>query len=449
MTQHGLPDGIEEAIDPIDTTEFRGDTTDLSVVDDQVSEASVVGLGEAAHGLRDCSTLKHRLFARLVTEHGFRLFGMETHLSEALAINEYVVHGEGDVETALETLKFWIWQTEAVKSLIEWMRAFNEGRPLSDRIRFYGLDAQSTNAPVTELTAFLEAVDPAFHEDVADTLEIARNVHQPHATDDENQPHTTDDDTAVTDDVVRERVDTVETVVADLTDQFETRKAEYVDATSERAYQLASRHLRVLEQATDLEAIDLEHGRGVEYSRTRDRYMGENLAWVRTFEERDRIAVWAADAHLRKGNDHRDGPSDGGPLGYHLDRRFGSEYCALALEFGRGSVQTIDTGGDTAEFPVKELRSPPTDTLLGALFDQSSEPCYLDLGAAGEGDSVTAWLEDAQPHSGAVLSYDPEMEVGLESDHRVDLTWEFDGLFFVPETDAAAPLPMVFARATE
>jgi len=36
MTQHGLPDSIEEAIDPIDATEFRGDTTDLAVVDDSV-----------------------------------------------------------------------------------------------------------------------------------------------------------------------------------------------------------------------------------------------------------------------------------------------------------------------------------------------------------------------------------------------------------------------------
>ena len=440
MSQHRLPDSIEERINPIDTTAFTGDTTDLSVIDDQVSEASIVGLGEAAHGLRDCSTLKHRLFARLVTEHGFRLFGMETHLSEALAINEYVVHGEDDVETALETLEFWIWQTEAVKSFIEWMRAFNGGRPLSDRIRFYGLDVQSTKASASELTEFLKAVDPAFNKDMADALEIAQDSLQPHATDDE---------TAVTDDAVRKCIDTVEALVADLTEQFETRKAEYVDATSERAYQMASRHLRLLEQATELAAIDLEHGRGVEYSRTRDQYMAENLTWIRTFEERDRIAVWAANGHLRKGNDHRDGPSDGGPLGYHLDQRFGSEYCALALEFGRGSAQTIDIGEDTAEFPVKELRSPPTNTLLGALFDQSSEPCYLDLGTVGEADTAIAWLEDAQPHSASVLAYDPEMEVGLESDRRVNFTWEFDGLFFIPEIDAAEPLPMVTARASE
>ncbi len=441
MSQHKFPDSIREEINPIDTTEFTGDTSDLSVIDDQVSEASIVGLGEAAHGLRDCSTLKHRLFARLVTVYGFRLFGMEAHLSEALAINEYVVHGEGDVETALETLRFWIWQTEAVKSLIEWMRAFNDGRPLSDRIRFYGLDVQSTKAPVTELTEFLEAVDPAYKEDVADALEIARNIHQPQATDDE---------TAVTDETIRERIDTVEALIADLTEQFEKHKSEYVDATSERAYQLASRQLRVLEQAIELEAIDLEHGRGIEYSWTRDQYMAENLAWIRTFEERDRIAVWAANGHLRKGNDHHpDGPSDGGPLGYHLDQRFGSEYCALALEFGRGSAQTIDIGEDPAEFPVKELRSPPADTLLGALFDQSAEPCYLDLGTVGETDSAKAWLEDAQPHAASVLAYDPEMEVGLESDHRVDFTWEFDGLFFIPEIDAAEPLPMVTERASE
>jgi hypothetical protein len=41
------------------------------------------------------------------------------------------------------------------------------------------------------------------------------------------------------------------------------------------------------------------------------------------------------------------------------------------------------------------------------------------------------------------------METGLESDHRVDFTWEFDGLFFVPEVSAAELLPMVTARAGE
>jgi erythromycin esterase len=404
-----------------------------------VSAASIIGLGEAGHGLGDCYTLKHRLFARLVSEHGFRLFGMETHLAEALAINEYVVHGEGDAESALEALEFWIWQTEAVKSLVEWMREFNDGRPLADRIRFYGFDVQSTKAPAVELTEFLREADSAFGDEMADGLELARNGVQPIVRDDEED---------APEDVVRERLDTVEALVTDLKARFADQEAAYVGATSERAYQMASRQLRLLEQATKLAEVDMKHGRGYEYGWQRDEYMAENVAWIREFEDRDRIAVWAANGHLRKGNAHREDPPDGGPLGYHLDQRFGDEYCAFALEFGCGSVRTVDTRDDTVAFPAKELRAPATDTLVGALFERFSEPRYLDLTAVRETDDLTAWLEDARRHSFSPM-YDPEMETGLKSDYRVDFTWEFDGLFFIPEIDAAEPLSMVLSRATD
>jgi erythromycin esterase len=439
MTHDGVPASIADISTPIDTTEFTGDTTDLSVIDDQAREASIIGLGEASHGLRDHYTLKHRLFARLVTEHDFRLFGMETHLAEALPINEYVVHGEGDAESALESLEFWVWQTEAVKSLVEWMRSFNEGRPLADRIRFYGFDTQSTKAPAAEVTEFLQRVDPAVKAELADALELARNGVQPIVRDDEEE---------APDDVVRERLDTVEALLADLNERFETHRDEYVDATSEHAFQMAARQLRLLEQATSLAELDMKYGRGIEYGWQRDEYMAENVAWIREFEDDDRIAVWAANGHLRKGNGHHDDPPDGGPLGYHLDQQFGQEYCAFAPVFGRGSVRMLDTRDDTVAFPAAELRAPATDTLLGALFEQFSEPQYLDLGAAKNDDELTPWLEDAQTQSFSPL-YDPEMETGLESDHRVDFTWEFDGLFFVPEVSAAELLPMVTARAGE
>ncbi|MFC7072684.1 erythromycin esterase family protein [Halovenus rubra] len=436
MSRHALPVSID---DSIDTTEFTGDTRDLAVIDDQVSEASIIGLGEAGHGLRDCYTLKHRLFARLVTEHDFRLFGIETHLAEALPINEYVVHGEGDAESALEALEFWVWQTDAVKSLIEWMREFNDGRPMADRIRFYGFDVQSTKAPAAELGGFLEQVDPAFGDEIGGALDVARKGIKPTNRDGEQD---------ASEEEVRNRIDTVEELVEDLGDRFDARKDEYVEATDKRAYRMASQHVQLLEQATELAAVVLEAGYGHEYGWRRDEYMAENVAWIREFEESDRLAIWAANGHLQKGNAHPEDPPDCGPLGYHLDQRFGDEYCAFGIEFGRGTVRTVDTRDASVEFPAKELRAPATDTLVGALFELFSEPQYLDLSAVTEGDDLTEWLEDAQTRAFGP-TYDPEIKTGLESDYRVDFTWEFDGLFFVPEIEAAEPLSMVTSRATD
>jgi hypothetical protein len=40
-------------------------------------------------------------------------------IAEALAINDYVVHGEGDPAEALAGIYFWTWQTEEVLAMVD------------------------------------------------------------------------------------------------------------------------------------------------------------------------------------------------------------------------------------------------------------------------------------------------------------------------------------------
>lgn len=116
-------DRLVEHLYPIRTVEGPDNTEDLKQVNDRVSTSRVIGLGEPVHGIHEISTLRHRLFARLVRQHEVRLLGLEVHFSEALSINDYVVHGEGDPIEMLDQLAFWIWKTEAFCDLLNWIRA--------------------------------------------------------------------------------------------------------------------------------------------------------------------------------------------------------------------------------------------------------------------------------------------------------------------------------------
>jgi erythromycin esterase len=58
----------------------------------------------------------------LVERMGFTVFGIEANWPESLAINDYVLNGNGDPAEALAGLYFWTWNTKEVLDMIQWMR---------------------------------------------------------------------------------------------------------------------------------------------------------------------------------------------------------------------------------------------------------------------------------------------------------------------------------------
>ena len=120
------------------TTDPTADLADLEPGGRAFDEATVIGLGEAAHGTREFFRLKHRLIRYLVERQEVRLFGLEANFAETLALDRYIRYGEGDPEEALAGVYFWTWNTEELLALVEWLRAFNDGREVGDRVRFSG-----------------------------------------------------------------------------------------------------------------------------------------------------------------------------------------------------------------------------------------------------------------------------------------------------------------------
>lgn len=402
----------------------EGDSLPASLTDGRI-----ISLGEATHGTREFFQLKHR-FLRYLVERGARVFALEANAPETLAINDYVVHGEGDPQAALEGVYFWTWNVDAVLSMVEWLRSFNEGRPLDDRVRFFGFDAQYTTGAVSRLDAFLERADvPAasFRDELAAV------------DDDAERPGEAD---------IQPRLDAADGLVGRLRSHLADNRDRYITQTSERSYAFARRHLTVIEQATayqralyrydgdfEGELTDDDREAVEEILRVRDRAMADNVDWLVEFTDAEPLVLWAHDAHVnREKHVIRGTNAASAPMGKLLADRHGEDYVAVGFSFGSGSFQAISPGdgleGQTLDSPV----SGTIDATLAAL---GNDIALLDVRDARRDKRLDDLLTEPQPHFSTGATYDDESP----EEYLTEYTYgdAFDLVCYVDETTRARP----------
>ncbi|MFB4264716.1 erythromycin esterase family protein [Nonomuraea sp. GTA35] len=102
----------------------------------------LLGLGEALHDERPIHELRNEIFRELVEQEGYRAIALESDCVAGLVVDEYVRTGAGSLDDVMRTgFSHGFWDREATRDLLRWMRAYNEGRPAEDRLRFFGFDA--------------------------------------------------------------------------------------------------------------------------------------------------------------------------------------------------------------------------------------------------------------------------------------------------------------------
>ena len=406
------------------TTDPTADHADLAPVGDALDDACIVGLGEATHGTREFFQLKHRIIRHMIERQGLRLVTIETNLPETVPLNDYIVHGEGDPRDALDGTYFWVWRTESVCRFVEWLREFNEDRPLDDRVRLYGIDAQYTAGAVESLSEFLGVGNPDLHEKLRADLAAADDDGET------NEQHMSDHDPEATDRLL-DRLGTA----------FEEQAEAFVGATSERETMMARRCLRIVEQVRQ-RRVARKTG-GIQASMVvRDEAMAENLAWVLEYEDADRAVLWAHDSHVCRTVNFGATTEPAPSLGSYLADRYGEEYFALGFDFLDGSFRAIGVGlSPESDLSAWALDEPPADAITRLFAATGDDVAFLDFDDVSEGDRLDAWL--AEPRTkrelGAIYygSGGPsENETDGQTAHNAsrDLPEAFDGLLFVRAT---------------
>ncbi|APR80846.1 Erythromycin esterase type I [Minicystis rosea] len=375
----------------------EGSTADLAPLRAMIGDARIVGLGEATHCSSEFFRMKHRLLRFLVEEMGFRVFAIEAGWSEALAVNDYVLHGRGDAATAVRGLITWEWATEEVLAMVQWMRRYNEDPKHRQKIEFQGFDLVSA-AAAQAVPAYLAKVDAELARSVAPTIAPFRN---PSGAPEWLKPGVHD-------------------ALAALVARFDTEKKAWSRRTGAAAWATARRHALMLLRAQE-EAAD---------PAVRDRHMADNVSWLLDeHPQGTRLVLWAHNAHISKE------ASELFELGALLRAKYTKDYFALGFAFDRGSFLAMDyrSGRNYTPVPLSVGAAPP-GSWNAALGLAGMPRLLVDLRAAPE--SVRPWLESPVPAWSVRGWFDGERHARTKTAPRKS----FDAVIYVQEVTAARAL---------
>ncbi|MFE9118329.1 erythromycin esterase family protein [Streptomyces sp. NPDC007172] len=103
----------------------------------------LLALGEPTHAEDTLLDLRNDLFRQLV-EEGYRTIAIESDCVMGLVVDDYVTTGEGTLDDVMSRgfshPDIGLGTSEANRELVRWMRAYNEGRPAAEQLRFAGFD---------------------------------------------------------------------------------------------------------------------------------------------------------------------------------------------------------------------------------------------------------------------------------------------------------------------
>ncbi|MFI0977351.1 erythromycin esterase family protein [Streptomyces sp. NPDC021093] len=334
LARSPVPD-LERSALPLRTTDPRGGLDDLRPLGRMVNDARVVGLGEATHSSHEFFRLKHRVFRYLVEEKGFRGFALEGNWSTGLRLNDYVLHGKGDVRRImrdeLQGSYSW-WNNEEYFDLLTWMRDYNRQHPY-DPVQFMGNDLGHAGPELYDLvTGYVAGTHPALlprftelYRGLRPTTGVAA-----HMTQYLERP-------------LAERREIADRTGRALALLKEHEPAPDASRPESRAYTWALQHATAVDQTARGFAFDFtdpgETGKAMRY---RDAVMAENVAWW-TRHTGDRVLLAAHNGHVALATYHPEQyPKSQGSF---LRDKLGKRYVSIGTTFDRGSFNATGTDG--------------------------------------------------------------------------------------------------------
>lgn len=413
VTERPTPPAVLEWISrsaiPLDTVDPRV-PLDSAALRTMIGPARVVALGEATHGTREFFQLKHRVFRALVSE-GFSVFALEMGQADARAINAYVLNGTGTARTALANSNMWLWETEEVLELIEWMREWNSSAAHTTKLQFVGFDMQGPGASLEGVRQFLSKVAPSESSTLMAPLEVLRI------------------DFAAFLALPKERQAPIIAALATLMTRFDSSRKDWEAASSPAAYKIARQDARTLKQAVDHVMLGVMSAAS---GAMRDEAMAENIKWL--FDDLApgaRMVISAHNLHIANVKDR---------MGKTLRTTLGKDWLAIGLELGDGSFQALRLRNDGARSNIEEITlSPVRPGRVDAALRHGPEVYALDLRAAPRG-VVADWF--AAPQIVREVGYAFSSELRMTGSQV--LSERYDALLFVAHTTRARPLPIDF-----
>ncbi|MFC4562196.1 erythromycin esterase family protein [Nocardiopsis mangrovi] len=342
----------------------------------------LLALGEPTHGEDMLLDLRNELFRQLVEQEGYRVIAIESDCLMGLAVDDYVTYGTGSLDDVMEHgFSHGFGASAANRDLVRWMRAHNDGRPASDRLRFAGFDgpleitgAASPRQALTALHGYLAArVDADLLPCTADTLDRLFGADDRWA------------EPAAMMDPARSVGRSAEAgelrlLADDLAALLDAQAPHLAAASSRDEWDRAGLYGRTAVGLLRYHywMADTSPGRMARLVGLRDAMMADNLLAA---AEQSPVLVHAHNAHLQRDKSSMrtwQGPVEWWSAGALVSTRLGEGYAFLATALGTIRHQQVDT--------------PPPDTVEGLLYALPGDRRLVDAPrlAAALGDTRPA-----------------------------------------------------------
>jgi erythromycin esterase len=411
------------------------EAVDLDPLVERVGEARVVCLGEASHGTHEYYQSRAELTRRLIQERDFAFVAVEGDWPDCHAVGRSVTGMPGapkdprDALAVFERWPTWMWANEEIVAFTRWLSQVNQGRPVEQRVGFYGLDVYSLWESLREVLAYLGDEYPGHVEDAL----TAFRCFEPYAEDPQSYARAT------------RLVPTgceVE-VVSLLTGVLERQAVEPAASDDRDAAFAAEQNAR---SAVSAEAYYRAMVRGGPESwNVRDTHMADTLDRLLAHHERLRrdgsvarrrakAIVWEHNTHV--GDARFTDMTDAGMVnvGQLVRQEYGERDTVLVgFASHHGSVVAAPMwGSDPQRMVVPDARPGSTEAWLHERVD---EPSALFV-FAGE---LPGWAAEERPHRAIGVVYRPDQERWGNYVPSV-LGRRYDALMWFDQTTALSPL---------
>ena len=360
--------------------------------------------------------MKHRVIEYLVARKGFTVVAFEANWSATGAVDGYVKGGAGSAAAALDRLGFWVWRTEEVRSLIEWMRRENlerNGKTCSPSPASTCRSSMCRRPACSSVFARLGGPDLARLEKLYGSgAGSAKSSGSPQSA--------------------KELADLLADIrgrVREALAIVDGRRAELVAASSQSEFQRARQCARVIVQNAD----NLDAGLA---TAVRDQAMADNVRWLADVAyPGEKIVLWAHNGHVGV---------QPGTMGGHLRPVFGKDMVVLGFATHHGEIRAnpITDGKVDGQLysmvgPVPIQLASPVDGSVGDVLNAAGLPRYfLDLGKIPADSALGERLAESQPETSMGWPYDPTKA----NARYIVLPATYDGIVFIAESSATALL---------
>lgn len=415
QNQNAVKRYIQQNAVSLDTNYQSDDFSDLVKLKESLQGARIIALGEATHGTHDFQAIKFRMFRFLVTDMGYKLFGIEANFAACRVVNNYILNGAGDPKQAIAGLRLWPWRTIDMLKMVEWMRQYNIGKPAAEKVQFYGFDMQLERYSIEQLSDKLKKLDSVYFKDHFALLSTMKIY------DDEKNIFTKYSDS---------EIDSFKKLIVNIGNYIESNKTKLAAMYSNDELAFTKRDVVLLEQC-------LEEGAAANTSKvstfslneTRDKYMAENVQWILAREGTgSKIMIWAHNGHIDKQGENFTN------LGSHLKAAYNDQYFAIGFNFDRGSFNAFDLKTSTEKvFTVTNAREGSSDHFFSGL---GLPVFFIDIKKAVKADpDAKRFFTKKIEHRDIGAGYDPSADE-KKSYFNESLYSLYDGLIFVEKTTA-------------